>query len=281
MFICSTTRKTTNAGCVAREHVRGGGRRFRGVDALVLVAEAHRSASFARHSDALGALLDDAAAAGLGERVPRVLLLAKADLGRPDDRASREQAEAARVWAQRRGAAFLETSAMSGDNVAGGGERALFARCSLFFDQAAFSTTACRFGCDGPRLLTNSLCFGFFSLRAWATTASVSRVFPQNNSCVIARSVLIAAFASRSADLKRRWLAPRWGRSSAGRWLAERRRIGAFVVYPWFWRRVRAQHDSSCSHGASAAFELAEIVSGVAGGNESELFVQHKVRTCA
>ena len=94
---------------------------------------------------------------------------------------------------------------------------------------------------------------------------------------VAALASLVALYAcQRSAEERRLpWLAPRWGRSSAGRWLAERRRVGAFVIYPWFWRRERAQHDSTCTHQAAAAFELAEIVANPAGG-AADLFVQHK-----
>jgi hypothetical protein len=113
--------------------------------------------------------------------------------------------------------------------------------------------------------------------RAWAQRAGLaflecSASAPYN---VDALFVLVATYLGQIATLPRsvpRWFAPRWGRTTAGKWLAERRIVGSFVVYPWFWRRKQSQHDAACSHSGSAGFELAEIVVG----NNGELFVQHK-----
>jgi hypothetical protein len=113
--------------------------------------------------------------------------------------------------------------------------------------------------------------------RAWAQRAGLAFIecsasAPYN---VDALFVLVATYLGQIATLPRsvpRWFAPRWGRTTAGKWLAERRIVGSFVVYPWFWRRKQSQHDAACSHSGSAGFELAEIVVG----NNNELFVQHK-----
>jgi hypothetical protein len=113
--------------------------------------------------------------------------------------------------------------------------------------------------------------------RAWAQRAGLAFIecsasAPYN---IDALFVLVATYLGQIATLPRsvpRWFAPRWGRTTAGKWLAERRIVGSFVVYPWFWRRKQSQHDAACSHSGSAGFELAEIVVG----NNNELFVQHK-----